>query len=146
VAAKTAPTQTEVDTAETALKAATTTFTKAKQAGTKPVTGTVDLTLTPPAAFTDLAETVVDKGPAVKIYRQGTEDTGLTVTVDTTGLESATYNWMVDNKSAGTGTSLTLDPWDYFPGTHYLSLEVTKDGAVWSQELTVLIDSGSKGD
>jgi hypothetical protein len=144
VAAKAAPTQAEVNAAETALKTATTTFNAAKQAGTKPKPGTGAVTLTPPAEFTDLAETVLDKGPTVTIYRQGTEGTSLTVTVNTTGLEGATYKWMLDNTEVGTSANVTVDPWDYFPGTHYFSLEVTKAGAVWSRELTVIIDSGSK--
>jgi Fe-S cluster assembly iron-binding protein IscA len=144
IAAKEGATQAEVDAGVTALTTATATFTAAKQAGAKP--GTAALTLNPPAEFTDLAQSVVDAGPAVTIYRQGSEDTSVTVTVDTTGLEGAAYNWVMDNKSVGTGTDITITASDYFPGTHYLSLEVTKAGAVWSRELTVAVDSGSKGE
>jgi hypothetical protein len=142
-AEKAASAQAEVDKAETDLKAATETFTKAKKAGTKAV-GSVNITLKAPADMADEAEDTLSI-TTVTIYQQGGEDNDVTITAELSELSGATVAWFLDNKSLGTNNSVTLTAADLLPGGHHLSLEVTTtDEAVWSRELTVIVDSGSK--
>jgi hypothetical protein len=144
LAAKEGATQTELDAGVTALTTATTTFTAAKQDGTKH-TGTASVTLKAPAALADEAQDTLNIN-TVTIYRQGAQDNDVTITADLTNLSGATVEWFMDNESLGTGISVTLGAANYFPGAHHLSLEVTTtDGAVWSRELSIIVDSGSKG-
>jgi hypothetical protein len=140
-----APTQAGTDKAKTDLNAAVETFTAAKKAGTKAV-GTGVITLTPPADIDDQAEGTFDNTP-VRIYKQGPadEDKKVIVTANLSNLSNATIEWFLDNKSLGSDGSVTLTAANLLPGGHHLMLEViTADGAVWSRELTVIVDSGSK--
>jgi hypothetical protein len=145
LAAKEDAAQAELDAGVTALTTATTTFNNAKKEGTKR-TGSAAVTLRAPGALADEAEGALNI-TTVRIYKQGTQDNGVTITADLTNLSGATVEWFLDSESLGNAESVTLAAINYFPGAHHLSLEVSAtDGTVWSRELSVIVDSGSKGE
>jgi hypothetical protein len=105
--------------------------------------GQVSITLTAPADIADEAEGAFGN-TTVTIYQGGSDGNTTEVNVDPS-LSYTAIEWFLDSKSLGTNTSVTLTAANLLPGGHHLSLEVTTtDGAVWSRELTVIVDSGSK--
>jgi uncharacterized repeat protein (TIGR02543 family) len=72
-------------------------------------------------AFTD-SSFIIDKTPG------GTN----THTINVTGAFDS-YLWRVDGSAKGSGNSLTLNAADYTFGTHQISLEVTRNGVVYSK-------------
>jgi uncharacterized repeat protein (TIGR02543 family) len=64
-------------------------------------------------------------------------------TVSITGSGYTDPRWFVDGELKGTGNSLAVNAADYGAGGHILSLEVKKDGLVWSKEITFTVDPGN---
>jgi uncharacterized repeat protein (TIGR02543 family) len=64
-------------------------------------------------------------------------------TVTITGSGYTDPRWYVDGELKGTGTGITIQAADYGAGTHTLSLEVSKNGLVWSRELSFTVDAGT---
>ncbi|MDR0301608.1 MAG: InlB B-repeat-containing protein [Treponema sp.] len=58
------------------------------------------------------------------------------VSVSDPGGDYTNIEWLVNNIVVGTGLSFTLDSKDYMVGTHYITLEVWKDGVPYSKTIT----------
>jgi uncharacterized repeat protein (TIGR02543 family) len=60
-------------------------------------------------------------------------------TITITGGGYTNPRWLVDGTLKGTGTSVTIDAADYRPGSHHLSLLVTKNNVTWSKDIVFTV-------
>jgi hypothetical protein len=50
------------------------------------------------------------------------------------------YRWLVDGTIKANSASITLNPADYATGTHQISVEVTRNGALYSKAGTFTVE------